>query len=185
MPSSDADDAAADERIRKATSDFENALLQLSKVGMDVSDFNLALHCGWIVDGRCGGLVLGVTHERAGVRCVARIGERFYSIQTIEEGEYVVAARPFAKHRDRLIQINAAADGGHAPKYTASDIRLIDARAKPLCRLLWIDEEQFAVNRTSTAVYWKEIDHLNLDENPYLSFWGYELADLSSLRPKS
>lgn len=142
--------------------------------------FILLFEGGMIVDGRCGGIIIGAGND--GIFTIQETEPKKYRIPAkFEGGEYLINHNSTQKYKGILEEINNDNDGRERLKATtlSNSTRVINTHATPDNKFLLIDSlGNFIVNSSSTAKYINELELINDDCNPYLE------CDLSLLKPR-
>jgi hypothetical protein len=138
--------------------------------GFDRDSFNIMDDAAWIVDGRCGGLLIGRSHADGHIRMVHGPFDGHYRVFTAAEGgEYVVNYRAYENEKTRLDEINSFKDEHCQLSEIAVSpaSRILNTHAEPNDKLLWIGNGGvFIVNKRATAKHFSEIEEINQKWNP-------------------
>lgn len=126
---------------------------------------------GGIVDGRAGGLVIGRSHSQGDIHMIQYTDGKFSAYRCLEGGEYIMNKSASEAFADRLVEINNyKVDGFSESQFNLRPLRTIITFAEPHDKFLFVDHEQFVVNRAATALNLEELELLNESVNQYAQF---------------
>ncbi len=153
------------------TEENDSFVLQKSQILEDFNDEQVSFlyFCGWIVDGRAGGFIVGRTHPTDSILCFVRHDDGKFSNIHVDGFEYVI--NPYAAERNfaRLQELNSFQDEHHTlqeiPLSLAS--RIINTSAQPQDKYILMLNGGFIINRRATAKHFKELEEINNSSNPY------------------
>ncbi|MFK1951775.1 hypothetical protein ACIXFX_24795 [Bacteroides fragilis] len=123
-------------------------------------EFEELFKSGYIVDARCGGLVLGLSHEEGNIYMIRECPSGYEIFGHMEGGEYIIRHEAYLRHEDRIISINK-----EKPERYFIDIDIL--RKTPILQVsptqfLLIDYRGvFIVNKKATCCYLEELNSLN------------------------
>lgn len=121
--------------------------------------------CGKIIDIRCGGLVIGSSLEEGGIYMIMQTEEDAFTIIGVMEGnQYALNRKSSINHHKRLIEINKCTEEFNQ--------MLKNINLSPECRLyntsdvaedkfVFVEHDQFIVNKVATMQYLAELEKLN------------------------
>lgn len=130
--------------------------------------FSSLFNVGLIADARCGGLVIGRSHNQGHIPLI-RVADEGYEVFANMEGlEFIVNADASIKFADELLNINsqkgALPFGNFDFKETLP--RIIDARAQTT-KMVLTDGSQMIVNRLATQRNIERLIEINESFNPF------------------
>lgn len=123
-------------------------------------EFKELFKSGCIVDARCGGLVLGRSHDEGNIYMIRECPGGYEVCGHMEGGEYIIRHEACLRHEDRIISINK-----EKPERYFIDIDIL--RKTPILQVLpeqclLIDYRgAFIVNKKATCYYLEELNRLN------------------------
>jgi len=133
--------------------------------------FNFLLNLGWIVDGRCGGLVVGRSHAEGHIYMIERQEDgNFFISGNMEGGEYILTNKACELCKERLTEINSNLESkrNESIEIVESQKRIINTSSEPTDKFLWIDKNgQFIVNKKSTEKHLLELHQINNLHQPF------------------
>jgi hypothetical protein len=138
---------------------------------INAEEFHRLLMAGRIVDGRCGGIILGKMAENGGPRGIFKIGSDYLIQGQFNGGDFVVNKEAAVPNMGRLNAMNQGRTRKEVITEAGPDEfgMLIVTTANPDDRLLWLDFGQIVVNRDPAQKHLAELLRLNQSVNPYLT----------------
>lgn len=124
-----------------------------------------------IVDGRCRGLILGRSHEEDGIYTICGDNNSFLTNSSVEGGEYILNKQASETHRKELETINEYKEGIN--EFTLSFqftpfMNILTCYCSPHDKMLWVEFDQFIVNRAASQKYMERLNEINLS-SPMMS----------------
>lgn len=115
---------------------------------------------GYIVDARCGGLVLGRSHAEGNIYMVRECPSGYDVFSSMEGGEYIIRHEAYLQHKDRIISINK-----EKPERYFIDIDVLRKtpilQVSPIQYILIDYRGEFIVNKKATCYYLEELNRIN------------------------
>ena len=138
---------------------------------IQAQSFSYLLNLGWVVDGRCGGLVIGRSHAEGDIYMIERQEDgNFFMSGKVEGGEYILTNKAYRSCKERLTEINSnpSASKNGSIELCENQKRTINTSSEPTDKFLWIDANgQFIINKKSTEKHLLELHLINSRYQPF------------------
>lgn len=146
---------------------------------IQAQSFIYLLNLGWVVDGRCGGLVIGRSHAEGDIYMIHSLEDgNFAFAGVMEGGEYILTNKAYCSCGERLTEINSnpGVRKVESIELREEQKRIINTSSEPTDKFLWVDKNgQFIVNKKSTQIH---LDELHLTNHRYQPFDNVNLNEL-------
>lgn len=143
-----------------------------------VEEFQELLMQGKIVDGRCGGMLLGKNPTEGPTRIVFKLGSSYVLHGSATGGCFIINGVAAARNMSRIKAIHAMLTMRETvtPEDAGAECgQLIVTTAYPHDRLLWLDYMSAVIAPEPTQKHMGELQRMNFDPNPYLRCDHYEI----------